>query len=128
MHYFDIWTSDIHHAYLQSVDLLSRDILISKPVPKSELRYNQCLKLLKTLNDFFDSGDLRHKTLDEHHRKDLVITPFLSDPSLYKLMIRSSLIGLSEEYFDDLLRAGAPEFRKLASRTNDRFQMSEEEK
>lgn len=46
---FKIWTSDVRQAYLQSALLLTRDLLITKPVPEIELSPDQCLKLLKPL-------------------------------------------------------------------------------
>ncbi len=64
MHGFDIWTSDVRQAYLQSAEPLARDIFIEKPVPEFELAPEQCLQLLKPLYGLCESGDLWHKTLD----------------------------------------------------------------
>ena len=58
VHGFDIWTSDVRQAYLQSADPLSRPVFISKPVPKFELEPSQCLQLLKPLYGLCESGDL----------------------------------------------------------------------
>ena len=66
-HSLDIWSCDVRQAYLQSAKPLSREIFITKPVPEFELQPEQCLKLLKPLYGLCDSGDLWHKTVDEHH-------------------------------------------------------------
>ncbi len=73
----------VRQAYLQSAEPLSREIFITEPVPEFELRPDQCLKLLKPLYGLCDSGELWHKTLDEHHRRELGMSPFRSDPALY---------------------------------------------
>ena len=125
-HGFKIWSSDVRQAYIQSADPLSRELFITKPVPEFELQPEHCLKLLKPLYGLCDSGDLWHKTLDEHHRHDLGMTPFRSDPALYKIMSNGLLMGLSGGYVD-LLRTGSPEFRQLAKQTDERFQMGEDE-
>lgn len=124
---FDIWSADVRQAYLQSSEALSRDIFITKPVAEFELQPEECLKLLKPLYGLCDSGDLWHKTLDDHHRRDLGMTPFRSDPALYRLMANGLLTGLSGGYVDDLLRAGTPEFKRHAAQTNDRFEMGPDE-
>ena len=86
IHGFDIWSADVRQAYLQSVEPLSRELFITKPVPEFELQPKQYLKLLKPLYGLCDSRDLWHKTLDEHHRHNLGKTPFRSDPAPYKIM------------------------------------------
>ena len=117
----------MRQAYLQSAEPLCRELFILKPVPEFELSPDQCLKLLKPLYGLCESGDLWHKTLDEHHRKDLGMVPLRSDRALYKLMIDGLLVGLSGGYVDDLLRAGSTRFRELSRKTNERFQMDEDE-
>ena len=42
-------------------------------------------------------------------------------------MSNGLLIGLSGGYVDDLLRTGSPEFCQLAKKTNESFQMGEDE-
>lgn len=46
---FDLWTSDVSQAYLQSSERLERDIYIHTPVPEFEMNPSQCLLLLKSL-------------------------------------------------------------------------------
>lgn len=46
---FEIWTSDVRQAYLQSADPLDRDIFITNVLPEFELEPHKCLKLLKPL-------------------------------------------------------------------------------
>eukprot|EP00171_Calliarthron_tuberculosum_P022290 IDg22290t1 len=107
---FDIWTSDVRHAYLQSEEPLSRDLFLVNPAPEFEIPADKCLQLLKPLYGLCDSGDLWHKTIDKHHRTDLNMQPFRSDPALYKLVVDGKLIGLSGGYVDDLLRTGSSDF------------------
>eukprot|EP00171_Calliarthron_tuberculosum_P023641 IDg23641t1 len=127
MHGFDIWTSDVRQAYLQSAEPLSRDIFIKTPPMEFELESHQCLQLLKPLYGLCESGDLWHKTLDEHHRNDLGMTPFRSDPALYYTKSNGLLIGLSGGYVDDLLRAGSPEFDSISAKTHAKFEMGDNE-
>ena len=79
---FDIWTSGVRQAYLQSAEPLDRDIFIRSPVQEFELNPSQYLKLLKPLSSLCESGDLWHETLAKHHREDLgmKITSFRSCP------------------------------------------------
>ena len=55
------------------------------------------------------------------------MTPFQSDPALYKIMSNGHLMGLSGRYVDDLLRAGSLGFRQLAKKANELIQMGEDE-
>ena len=75
LHGFDVWTSDVRQAYIQSAEPLMRDIFIRNPVPEFALDPHQCLQLLKPLYGLCESGDLWHKALDDHHRKDLKMRP-----------------------------------------------------
>eukprot|EP00171_Calliarthron_tuberculosum_P022143 IDg22143t1 len=124
---FDVWTSDVTQAYLQSSVPLMRDVYITKHLPEFELEAHQCLKLLKPLYGLCDSGDLWHRTIDEHHRLDLGMKATRSDPALYTLLSEDKLIGLSGGYVDDLLRAGTPAFRKLSQQTHKKFDMGADE-
>ena len=83
-----------------------RDIFVRDPVPEFELDPSQCLQLLKPLYGLCESGDLWHRTLDEHHKRILGMTPKKFDPALYTWIKEGFVRGLSGTYVDDLLRAG----------------------
>ena len=127
IHGFDVWTSDVRQAYLQSAEPLARDVFIAKLVPEFELDPSQCLKRLKPLYGLCESGDLWHQTLDRHHREDLCMKPLRSDPALYVLMKNKLLHGLSGNYVDDLIRTENKDFRNLAKKTNRKFEMAEDQ-
>eukprot|EP00171_Calliarthron_tuberculosum_P022145 IDg22145t1 len=127
LHEFDVWTSDVTQAYLQSAIPLQRDVFITRPPPEFELDPSQCLKIMKPLYGLCDSGDLWHRTMDEHHRNDLGMTPLRSDPALYTLTNNGDLHGLSGGYVDDLLRAGTPSFREHMQITREKFDMGPDE-
>ena len=83
IHGLDIWSSDVRHAYVQSSKPLYRALFITNPVPEFELKLEHCIKLLKPLYGLCDSRDPFHKTVDEHHRHNMGMTSFRSDPALY---------------------------------------------
>lgn len=124
---FDIWTSDVRQAYLQSSEPLARDIFICKPVPELELEKSQGLHLLKPLHGLCESGDLWHATLDRHHRLDLGMTPIMSDPAVYVSIVNGALNRLSGGYVDDLIRTTNQEFRELLMKSNDKFDVAEDQ-
>ena len=124
---FDFWTSDVLQAYLQSSESLMRDVFIKDPVPAFELDPSQCLKLLRPLYSLCESGDLRHGTLDAHHRNDLGMMPLRIESALYAFMVDGHLKGLSGTYVDDLIRAGDKELKKLSNATAKKFDMADEE-
>ena len=55
------------------------------------------------------------------------MVPFRTDPTLYKIISNCLLMGLSGGYVDDLLRACSPVTHQLPMKTNERFQMGEDE-
>lgn len=67
----DVWTAEVRQAYLQSSEPLLREVFIKDPVPEFELTPGQCLQLLLPLYGLCESGDLWHRTVDEHHRSEL---------------------------------------------------------
>ena len=123
---FEVWTSDIKQAYLQSAEELSREIFIENPVAEFELKPDECLQLIKPLYGLCESGDLWHQTMDKHHREDLGMKPLRSDPALYVLVDNHRLKGLAGGYVDDLLRAGDRKFRQLASKTREKFEVAKD--
>ena len=82
---FDVWTSDVKQAYLQSSQLFSREEFIENPVPEFSLEPHQCLQLLKPQYGLCESDDLWHDTMDKHHREGLGMKPLRSDSALYVL-------------------------------------------
>ena len=123
---FDVRTSDVRQAYLQSSEPLSREIFIKTPVNEFEPDPSECLQLLKPLYGLCESGGLWHKTLDRHHREDLNMSAFRSDPALYKLVKYAVLHGMSGNYVDDFIRAGDRHFKEVAQQTRERFDMAED--
>ena len=127
-HGFNIWTSDVTQAYLQSAVPLVRDIFITKDITEFNLERHQALKLIKPLYGLCESGDLWYKTLDDHHRLELNMTPLRSDPSFYVSRDKEGNIqGLSGSYVDDMLRAGNYQFQELARGTGKKFRMADDE-
>ena len=125
--HFDMWTSDVRQAYLQSAEPMARDIFIRSPVQEFESNPSQCLKLLKLLYGLCESGDLWHETLAKHQHEELGRKPLRSDPAQYTLIEDGLLKGLSRGYVDDLIRAGDKHFKQISQKTNDRFEMSEDQ-
>lgn len=123
---FIIWTADILQAYLQAGEPLGREIHIAKPPPKFELTPGQCVKVMRPLYDLCDSGDLWHKTLDHHYRRELSMIPSKLDPALHIFTSKATISGLSGSYFDDLLPTGTPKFRTHYKRNQDKFEMTDE--
>ena len=70
---FELWTSDIKLAYLQSTKPLKRKVFIHNPAPEFELEPQECFELLKPLYGLCDAGDLWHESLHEHLTKDLLL-------------------------------------------------------
>lgn len=124
---FDIWTSDVTQAYLQSSLPLARDLFLNSNAPELQLTADQCLKLLKPLYGLCESGDLWFHTLARHHQHDLGMQHLASDTSLHYLFYQGVLAGLSGAYVDDLLRAGNAYFRTIAHKTNQKFDMAGDE-
>jgi hypothetical protein len=80
------------------------------------------LKLVKPLYGLSDAGDYWARTLFDHHRMDLHMTPTVTDGSLFILRVAENLIGMSATYVDDSLRAGTPAFLQISKATGEKFQ------
>ena len=68
---------------LQSDKPLRRKIFIENLVRELELSPEQYWELPKPIYCLADSGDEWNRTLDDHVRIDLKMTPIIIDPSLY---------------------------------------------
>lgn len=117
----------MRQAYFQSAVSLSRNVFFSKPVPEFDLKPSECFQLLKPLYGLCESGDHWHRTLDVHHKTDLVTTPLRSDPALYILLKEVLLKGLSGGYVEDFLRAGNKDFEDISRRTLQWFDMDDDQ-
>jgi hypothetical protein len=106
---FDIWSTDITQAYLQSSSNLQREIFVRPDV--LELDENQLLQVVKPLYGLSDSGDYWNETLTDHHLQDLSMEKATGDFSLFFCRAMGKLVGLSGTYVDDILRAGDTPFR-----------------
>lgn len=53
--------------------------------------------------------------------------PLRSDPALYTNTMDRKIKRLSGGYVDDLIRAGDQDFHRLSVKTNDAFDMSEDQ-
>lgn len=121
---FEVWSSDVKLAYLQSTEPLRRRVFISNPAPEFELDPRECFELLKPLYGLCDAGDLWHQTLNKHLINDLHLEPTRCDPSLYFSIRQGELIGINGTYVNGLLRAGTREFRSVCELTNKKFETS----
>ena len=66
---FNLWSTDINQAYLQSVEKLQRKIFVLPDV--LQLDNEQFLQVVKPLYGLSDAGDYWGETLSEHHKKEL---------------------------------------------------------
>ena len=124
---FQIWSSDVKLAYLQSTEPLMRRVFIHNPAPEFELDPSECFELLLPLYGLCDAGDLWHQTLRKHLTDELELEPTKVDPSLYFSFRLGELVGINGTYVDDLLRAGDNGFHKKCAQTHERFETSGDE-
>ena len=122
----ELWISDACQAFLQAAKKLTTVRYIIDPPPEFGIPPDMCLKVVRALYGLTESGDMWYETLDDHHAKDLGMVSSKLDPALYFKVEHSKLVGLSGTYVDDILRAGTPEFRELANKTHERFEMSDD--
>ena len=59
---FDVWSTDVKLAYLQSSEPLARRVFVSNPALEFELHPDECLELLRPLYGLSDAGDLWNLT------------------------------------------------------------------
>jgi Reverse transcriptase (RNA-dependent DNA polymerase) len=118
---FNLFSTDVTQAYLQSAENLRRDLYI-KPTKEFSIAPGQLLKLLRPLYGLADSGDYWGRTLSNHLRKDLGMESATGDPALFFKIIQEKLSGLCATYVDDTLQAGDLKFVELSGLTQRRFQ------
>jgi hypothetical protein len=106
---FDIWTTDVDQAYLQSAATLQKDIYLTTDA--IELGAEELLQLVLPLYGLSESGDYWGQTLTDHHLTTLRFEQSAVDSSLYFKREGQELVGLSGTYVDDLLRAARPDIR-----------------
>ena len=124
---FQVWSSDVKLAYLQSTEPLMRRVFIKNPAPEFELQPDKCFELLRPLYGLSDADDLWHRTLHRHLVEELELVSSKADPSLYFSFTAGELSGINGYYVDDLLRAGTPEFQERCTQTHRRFETSGDE-
>jgi Reverse transcriptase (RNA-dependent DNA polymerase) len=97
---FDLWSSDVNQAYLQSAEQLQRDIFIQPD--ELMLDHNELLQLILPLYGITESGDYWGETLTEHHTNDLEMTKtkqdFPSSSSTQLQNLQVSLVHFSTTY------------------------------
>jgi Reverse transcriptase (RNA-dependent DNA polymerase) len=79
---FNLFSTDVTQAYLQSAEKLLRDVYI-KPTKELSMEPGQLLKLLRPLYGLADSGDYWGRTLSNHLREDLGMGQQLETPHCF---------------------------------------------
>lgn len=123
---FQLFSTDVTQAYLQSVDKLMRDVYV-KPTKEFELAPNQILKLLKPLYGLAESGEYWGKTISEHLRKELGMETLVGDEAVFMKLMRDTLEGMCVTYVDDLIQAGSRNFHEKSKVTENSFQCKKRE-
>jgi Reverse transcriptase (RNA-dependent DNA polymerase) len=117
---FDLWSSDVNQAYLQSASRLQREIF-TRP-DELNLGPNELLQLVLPLYGLTEGGDYWGETLADHHSNDLGMRKTKGEFSMFFKHVASRLVGLSSSYVDDLVRAGNLEFKEKSNEaTHSRF-------
>jgi hypothetical protein len=83
---FTIWWEDVTQALVQSLGEMLRDMFVETP-KELEVDSDLVLKLLKPLYGLSNAGDYWARTLLDHHRMDLHMTPTVTDGSLFFLRV-----------------------------------------
>ena len=124
---FDIWSTDIKQAYLQSASKLKRKIFI-KP-DEIELSQEELIQIIKPLYGLSDSGDYWDETLRIHHLENLKMKQSTGDLSLFFKRLGNKLVGISGSYVDDLLGTGTKSLNDSSTiETNQTFETKDQTK
>lgn len=65
--------------------------------------------------------------MDKHHKEDLGMKALRSDPVIYIQMKDGLLKGLSGGFVDDVIREGDTSSSKLSKKTNEKFEMTDDQ-
>ena len=79
MHKFDVWTSDVELACLQSTEILEGLVFFKERAKVFELDPSECLELLRPLYGLCDAGEIWHESLNQHPVQDLHLVPIKID-------------------------------------------------
>lgn len=91
MYQFDIWSSDVRKAYLQSNDPLSREKYLRDVPPEFELKPHERSQLLMPTYGLCESGDLWHEIRDYRHQPQLQNKPLNVGSALYTFVKNEAL-------------------------------------
>lgn len=108
---FDIWTTDIRQAYLQSLRPLLRDVFVQPPSDVIELRPDELLKLLMPLYGVSEAGGYWATTFTSFHLHRMRTKQANGDFALFFRQVCDKLTGISASFVDDLFEAGDPVYR-----------------
>lgn len=110
------------HAHTQMDDDFERHVFICKVPSEIDLEPDQCLQVVKPNYGLSECEELWQKTVDGYYRKDLIMSPLVSDQKPLTVWIDGgNLMGLRSFYVDDLIRAGTAKFHKKCEKTKRRF-------
>ena len=125
---FDVWSTDVELAYLQSSEPLERRVFIKSPAQELELEPNECFDLLKPLYGLCVAVDLWHETLRKHLTNDLHLIQTKEDPSLcFSFDEDDELEGINGPYVDELILAGKEKFEEKCKKTHELFEITGDE-
>lgn len=102
-------------ASLQSASVVRRKMFIKPDI--LDLHPNELLQLMKPVYGLSDSGDHWDETLCDHNFSDLKMEQSTGEHFFFFKWTGDHLIGRSDSYVDDILRADHKEFAIEACRT-----------
>jgi Reverse transcriptase (RNA-dependent DNA polymerase) len=123
---YRILSTDVTQAYLQSAELLMRDVYI-KPSAEFELNASQVLKLLRPLYGLADSGDYWGSTLLNHLKEELGMKQTVGDPAMIFKVFDNKQQGVCATYVDDALHTGSKVYEGITEKTMKRFKCRDKE-